>query len=117
MVEDEVSISNVLTKILTADPFFHKVWVAPDGRSAIDLLDRESFDLVSLDYVMPGLINGLDVYNHIRKTQKTLPVLFISGNIRFIESMEQIRASDSYMDHLSKPFANLSYADKVNDWL
>ncbi len=117
VVEDEEAISMVLTKLLTMEPFFHKVRVAQDGRSAIDLLDRESFDLVSLDYVMPGRMNGLDVYKHIRKTQKTLPVLFISGNIRFIESMEQIRASDSYMDHLSKPFANQSYADKVNDWL
>lgn len=117
VVEDEAAISMVLTKILTTDPFFHKVQVAQDGRSAIELLDREPFDLVSLDYVLPGRMNGLDIYKHIRKTQKKLPVVFISGNIRFIESMEHIRASDAYMDHLSKPFANLSYADKVNDWL
>ncbi|MCG8684118.1 MAG: ATP-binding protein [Desulfobacterales bacterium] len=117
VVEDEDAIAMVLVKILTSDPLFHQVEVARDGNSAIEVLDKEEFDLVSLDYILPGKINGLDIYNHIREAKKELPVLFISGNIRFLESMEALKASDPFMDHLSKPFENLDYAEKVNDWL
>ncbi|MCG8634702.1 MAG: ATP-binding protein [Desulfobacterales bacterium] len=117
MVEDEPAISMVLEKILTGDPFFHTVRLAGDGASAMEMADCEPFDLISLDYMLPGRINGLDVYTHIRKTNKKLPVIFISGNIRFLESMRTLKASDPYMDHLPKPFANLTYADKINDWL
>ncbi|MEH0019463.1 MAG: ATP-binding protein [Desulfobacter sp.] len=117
IVEDEPAISMVLEKILTSDPFYHTVRLAEDGTAAIELSDCEPFDLVSLDYMLPGRVNGLDVYTHIRKTNKTMPVLFISGNIRFLESMDVLKASDPHMDHLSKPFENLAYADKINQWL
>ncbi len=117
VVEDEDAISMVLERILTSDPFFHTVRLAKDGATAIEIADCEPFDLVSLDYMLPGQINGLDVYTHIRKTNKKLPVLFISGNIRFLESMKTLQASDAYMDHLSKPFANLTYTNKINAWL
>ena len=117
IVEDEDVISAVLKKILTSAPFFHTVEIARDGDAARELLSRQDFDLVSLDYILPGRSNGLDIYNEIRKTRKTLPVIFISGNIRFLESMEVLKASDPYVDHLSKPFKNIEYADKVNEWL
>ncbi|MCG8620073.1 MAG: response regulator [Desulfobacterales bacterium] len=117
VVEDESAISMVLEKILTSDPFYHTVRLATDGASAIEIIDCEPFDLVSLDYMLPGRINGLDVYTHIRRTNKKLPVVFISGNIRFLESMKTLQASDGYLDHLSKPFENLVYADKINHWL
>lgn len=117
IVEDEAVIAAVLEKIMTSTPFFHKVDIARDGSAARELLSRQKFDLVSLDYILPGQSNGLDIYEDIRKTCKTLPVVFISGNIRFLASMEALKASDPYVDHLSKPFENLEYVDKVNEWL
>jgi len=117
VVEDEAAIAAVLEKILISAPFFHTVDIARDGAAARAILSRQTFDLVSLDYILPGQDNGLDIYEEIRKTCQTLPVIFISGNIRFLASMEALRASDPYVDHLSKPFENLEYADKVNEWL
>ena len=117
LVEDEIAISSVQQKILTKEPFGHRVTVAGTGQDAVEIFDREVFDLVSLDYILPGSLNGLDVYKHIRRRNKSVPIIFISGNIGFLESMEEIRISDPRMDHLSKPCENIVFADTVNSWL
>ncbi|MBA3013097.1 MAG: response regulator, partial [Desulfobacula sp.] len=117
LVEDEIAISSVQEKILSQEPFGHRVTVAGTGQDAVEIFDREKFDLVSLDYILPGPLNGLDVYKHIRRRDKKIPIVFISGNIGFLESMEDIRDSDPRMDHLSKPCENIVFADTINSWL
>ncbi|MBU0973092.1 MAG: PAS domain S-box protein [Proteobacteria bacterium] len=117
LVEDEIAISSIQEKILSQEPFGHRVTVAGTGQDAVEIFDRGKFDLVSLDYILPGPLNGLDVYKHIRRRDKKIPIVFISGNIGFLESMEDIRDSDPHMDHLSKPCENIVFADTINSWL
>lgn len=117
LVEDENSLSAVQYSLLTSEPFHHHVDVADSGRAAIDLLDEKTYDAVSLDYILPGTINGMDVYNHIRQIDKTVPVLFISGNIEFLESIKKLKQGDRFIDHLSKPCRNVDYLKGVNQLL
>ncbi len=117
LVEDETAISGVQEKILSHTPFNHQVVLAATGQEAITLFDNAEFDLVSLDYLLPGRLNGMDVYSHIRRKNPDIPVIFLSGNIEFIESMKELAAHDPRVDHLSKPCENIVYADTVNDWL
>jgi len=113
LVEDESAIADVQYQILTQEPFSHIVSIAVNGQMAIDVFDRNKFDFISLDYMLPGNINGLDVYNHIRENDKDIPVIFISGNIEFLESMKKLKEKDPNLEHLSKPVDNLDY---VNNW-
>jgi CheY-like chemotaxis protein len=115
LVEDESAIADVQYQILTKEPFGHIVSMAVNGQAAIDGFDRNKFDAVSLDYMLPGNINGLDVYNHIRKCDKDIPVMFISGNIEFLESIQKLREKDPNIEHLSKPVDNLDYVNKINE--
>jgi PAS domain S-box-containing protein len=117
LVEDEQSLSDVQYSILTQEPCNHKIDIAPKGQIAIDLFDRNEYDLISLDYILPGGINGMDVYNHIRKTNKSIPILFISGNIEFLESIEELKTNDPYVDHQSKPCVNINYVNSINKLL
>ena len=117
LVEDEAAISDVQYRILTSEPCNHKVDVAHNGQMAKDLFERNTYDFVSLDYVLPGGINGMDVYHHIRKTNQTVPVLFISGNIEFLESIKELKQKDAYIDHLSKPCQNKDYVNGINELL
>ncbi len=117
LVEDETAISDVQYRILTSEPINHKVDVAHNGQIAKDLFDRNKYDFVSLDYVLPGGINGMDVYHHIRKTNQTVPVLFISGNIEFLESIKGLKQKDAYIDHMSKPCQNKDYVNGINELL
>ena len=115
LVEDEPAIADVQYKILTKKPFSHIVSIAANGQTAIDIFNRNKFDVVSLDYMLPGDINGLDVYNHIRENNKDIPVMFISGNIEFLESVEKLKEKDPNLEHLSKPVNNLDYVNKINE--
>jgi len=115
LVEDEHAIADVQYQILTKEPFSHIVSIAINGQTAIDTFDRNEFDVVSLDYLLPGSINGLDVYNHIRENNKNTPVMFVSGNIEFIESVKKLKEKDPNLEHLSKPVDNLDYVNKINE--
>jgi len=114
IVEDEPAIFDVQQRILTGDPCCHRVDIAQNGRTALDLLDQNHYDLISLDYILPGKITGMDIYRHIRETNQTLPILFISGNIEFLESVKELKSNDARVDHLSKPCRNQEYIERIN---
>ncbi len=114
IVEDEFLISKVLNKLLTRVPFCHKVDIAPNGQVGMDLFEKNEYDFVSLDYILPGSINGMDIYNHIRKTNKKIPILFLSGNIEFLESIRDLKQKDKILDHLSKPCPHKQYISSIN---
>ena len=81
------------------------------------LFDGNEYDFVSLDYVLPGAFNGMDVYHHIRKTNTSVPILFVSGNIEFLESIKELKQKDARIDHLSKPCQNKEYVNRINGLL
>jgi PAS domain S-box-containing protein len=114
LVEDEQSLSDVQYRLLTNELCRHIVDIASTGQIAIDLIDRNEYDFLSLDYVLPGEITGRDVYNHIREKSKKIPILFISGNIEFLESIRELKKNDPHVDHLSKPCKNVDYLSAIN---
>lgn len=114
LVEDELSLSEIQYRLLSQEPCNHKVDIASVGQTAIDLFEKNDYDFVSLDYMLPGEINGMGVYNYIRNVNKTIPILFISGNIEFIESIKDMQQKDDYIFHLSKPTQNKNYLNRVN---
>jgi len=116
LVEDDTAISDIQYRILTQKPCCHKVTVATNGKMALDLFFKKPYDLVSLDYLLPGKINGMDVYNEIQKADKTMPVLFVSGNIEFLESIDQLKQQPQ-IDYLSKPCENKDYLQAINKLL
>lgn len=114
LVEDEPAIADVQYRILTQAPFDHTVDIAGTGQMAMDLFDRNDYDFVSLDYILPGNLSGMDVYLHIRKANPAVPVLFVSGNLEFLESIEALQRKDPFLDHLSKPCKNIDYVHRLN---
>ncbi len=114
VVEDEKAISDVLYKILTSDPFNHSVDIANNGQEALQFLQKRKYEFISLDYLLPGDINGMDIYHQIRAKDTAVPILFISGNFEFLESVEKMRQNDPCIDHLSKPCQNKEYVECMN---
>ncbi len=117
LVEDEPDISDVQHRVLSQVPCHHQVDVTADGRKAMDLFDRKRYDLISLDYMLCGPENGMDVYRHIRSSNSSVPVLFVSGNIEFIEAIKPLMEKDRYLDHLSKPCRMGAYLEQINQML
>ncbi len=117
LVEDEFEISHFQQQFLSHPPLDHTVDIATNGQVAMDLFEKNKYDFISLDYVLPGKINGMDVYNHVRKDSKNIPILFLSGNIEFLESIKVLRQEDQFLDHLSKPSKHKDYISSINKLL
>ncbi|MEH0018044.1 MAG: PAS domain S-box protein [Desulfobacter sp.] len=114
LVEDEQAIADIQYRILTQPPCNHRVDIAANGQMAMDLLSRNTYDMVSLDYMLPGQINGMDIYRHVRAFDTAIPILFISGNLEFIASIKELKQQDRNIDHLSKPCMNIDYVRGMN---
>jgi two-component system chemotaxis response regulator CheY len=59
----------------------HKVVEADCGEIAIKLIEEQSFDLVTLDLLMPN-ITGIDVLEHFHKKVHTPPIIILTADIQ-----------------------------------
>jgi CheY-like chemotaxis protein len=76
VVDDENFVRGIVEEILTSQG--HEVIQATSGNEAIKMCGERTFDLVISDLSMP-LMNGFDLISALRRLQKNLPVLAISG--------------------------------------
>ncbi|BEQ17059.1 sigma-54-dependent transcriptional regulator [Desulfoferula mesophila] len=77
IVDDEPSIRSSLGGILSDEGY--EISEAPDGESALSLLEQEVPDIMLLDVWLPG-IDGLSVLERVKKRLPELPVVMISGH-------------------------------------
>jgi DNA-binding response OmpR family regulator len=102
MADDEPRLLHIVAMYLTMEGF--SVACAHDGQEALDLLDREEFDLAVLDVMMPRC-SGLEVCRRIRSNSATasLPVLVFTS-LSSDEDIEEARQAGA--NHfVSKPFS------------
>ena len=70
IVDDEPSVRALLRDVLELEDY--EVEEAPDGTSAVAAFESQTFDLVILDIMMPG-ISGLDVLRKMRASSPDSP--------------------------------------------
>ncbi len=101
VVEDDETNREVLTHRLQADGY--TVTQAEDGRQALARVERQRFDLVLLDVVMPGL-NGLEVLQTLRRTHPLteLPVIMATARDSSADVVQALKLGAN--DYVTKPF-------------
>lgn len=99
VVEDDDTIRDTVAEALEMEGF--AVTTATNGRSAWDLLSRESYDLVVLDLMLPG-INGLDLCRQLRQSESPPLILVVSA--RDTETDRVLGLEVGADDYLIKPF-------------
>ena len=75
IVDDDKELVTLLTDYLSLEGF--SVVSAPDGKTGLERLAAESFDLVVLDVMMPGM-SGTEVLAQVRQKYE-IPVLMLTG--------------------------------------
>jgi diguanylate cyclase (GGDEF)-like protein len=75
---------------------------AETGLAALELIDKESFDLVLLDIMMPG-IDGIETLKRIRgqKSASVLPVIMVTGKTASENMVEALQLGAN--DYVTKP--------------
>ena len=99
VIEDEKDIQNIIKAFLeNAD---YKVETADDGLEGINLIQKNSYDLVLLDIMMPQ-IDGFVVCEMIRKNNN-VPIIIITA---LTDEESQLKGFDKLADdYITKPFS------------
>ena len=100
VVEDDTRMVDLLRQALTEEG--HVVVTATDGRDALSILGKATFDVVVLDIMLPGL-DGLSVACRMRSVGDRTPVLMLTARDRVQDVVMGLDAGAT--DYLTKPFA------------
>jgi DNA-binding response OmpR family regulator len=98
VVEDDPSIAMLLVDVLADDGY--TATAIPTAIEAFAILRRESYDLILLDVMLPGL-NGLEACRRIRQHVQT-PIIFLSALGTVHDRIAGLEAGGD--DYLPKPF-------------
>ena len=100
IIEDEEPIRRVLVRILNEEDSNFEIYQASDGKKGLDLIKKESFDLVLCDIKMPK-VDGIELLQRTRKTNLTLPFIMLTGHGNIETAVESMKLG-AY-DFISKP--------------
>jgi len=107
VVDDDVEILRLIKRVLEIEGFH--VITAESGEAAIQEMEREQFDLLVLDLMLPG-IDGITVCKQIRNFS-TLPVIILTAKTSLEDKVKALEACAD--DYVTKPFSTQELLARV----
>ena len=101
VIEDEADTARYICKGLQEAG--HTATLVRDGVNGLHLATNERWDVIILDRMLPGGVDGLSIVATIRNLGKTTPVLILSALASLDERVRGLRGGGD--DYLTKPFA------------
>jgi two-component system, OmpR family, response regulator len=101
VIEDEIDTSRYICNGLREAG--HVVKQCDNGLDGLHQAVHESWDLIIMDRLLPGGIDGLSIIGKLRDLGKTTPVLIVSALTSTDERVRGLRQGGD--DYISKPFA------------
>ncbi len=93
VADDEMSIRLLYSEELKEEGY--EVYLASNGREALEIVDKVSLDLVILDIKMPEM-DGIEALRQIKERQPDLPVLLSTAYGEYRQDFATW-ASDEYL--------------------
>ncbi len=107
VVEDEKPISNLIRLSLTKEGYH--CTCAFDGASAADLIERNAYDLILLDVMLPQ-VDGFELMEYIRPLE--IPVIFLTAKASVSDRVKGLRLGAE--DYIVKPFEVIELLARVD---
>jgi two-component system copper resistance phosphate regulon response regulator CusR len=100
IVEDEAGIANFIRDGLREESF--AVDVSQDGTNGLELALSNDYDIILLDWMIPGL-SGIEVCRQIRKKNTSVPIIFLTAKDTIQDTIFGLETGAN--DYIKKPFA------------
>ena len=107
IVEDEKPIADLIRLSLTKEGFC--CTCAQDGARAADLLERNAYDLILLDVMLPE-VDGFELMEYIRPLE--IPVIFLTAKGALADRVKGLRLGAE--DYIVKPFEVVELLARVD---
>lgn len=99
IVDDERSMRDFLKILLEKER--HKVFIAENGKRALDILENQEVDVIVSDIRMPGM-TGIELLETVKGENPDLPVIMITA---FASPDDAVLAmKNGAFDYITKPF-------------
>ncbi|MDT7838057.1 response regulator transcription factor [Aquabacterium sp. OR-4] len=108
LVEDDDAIADALR--LHLEDAGYRLHREADGRHAMAAIDRQRWDLVLLDLMLPGA-DGWEVCRHLRARHADVPVIMLSA--RSAEAHRVLGLELGADDYMAKPFSMLELVARI----
>ena len=99
IVEDEPNLLSIIRKGLSENN--NEVSVAMDGRTALEMIQNHTFDVVILDIMLPD-INGIEICRRLRAAKNFVPILLLTALGTTENVVTGLNAGAD--DYMAKPF-------------
>ncbi len=106
VVDDDPAIRLLLDRFLDQENC--EVETAPDGEIALEFFQAGHFDVLMVDYQLPGM-TGLDVMEMVRQQNPRIPIALITGVAYALEGIDLQQAGVTQL--FTKPFDLYDIAD------
>lgn len=100
LIEDEEPIRRVLIRILEEENKDYEITQCEDGKSGLNTLKKEDFDLVLCDIKMPKM-DGVEVLQKAREISVNVPFIMLTGHGNVSTAVEAMKLGAH--DFISKP--------------
>lgn len=111
IIEDDPSIAELQKDYLEMSG--HEIVQSADGTEGLRYLQREQFDLVLLDLMLPGK-NGFEILQEFAK-EKEIPILIVSARDEELYKIKGLNLGAD--DYITKPFGMGELVARVNSHL
>jgi DNA-binding response OmpR family regulator len=108
IVEDDHAMSVALHDGFAYEGY--AVLVATDGKMGLELLARETVDLIMLDVMLPEM-SGLDLCKHLRHTGNNTPIIMLTARGQEIDKVLGLKLGAD--DYVTKPFSFMELMARV----
>lgn len=100
VVEDEIEVANAVKAELDYEGY--EVSMVHDGLTALTTARQSEFDLILLDWMLPGL-TGVEICRRLRQTANSVPIIFLTAQNEIRDRVNGLDAGAN--DYLTKPFS------------